>query len=136
MFFKSIKPLSFVLAKGACWVAVESHNKERANYHDKKVTWSNDLAAKATDLNQGCEFKHKSTGENLYWTSVNSVEDGKAFVQAVIAWAGERQDMDKQGSKLLNSFYSSQGGPVWGHYTQVIWGKTKQVSFNTILYFK
>ena len=112
---------------------MESHNKERANYHDKKVTWSNDLAAKATDLNQGCEFKHKSTGENLYWTSVNNVEDGKAFVQAVNAWAGERQDMDKQGSKLLNSFYSSQGGPVWGHYTQVIWGKTKQVSFNTIL---
>ena len=75
MFFKSIKPLSFVLAQGACWVAVESHNKERAYYHDKKVTWSNALAAKATDLNQGCEFKHKSTGENLYWTSVNNVED-------------------------------------------------------------
>ena len=115
---------------------MESHNKERANYHDKKVTWSNALAAKATDLNQGCEFKHKSTGENLYWTSVNDVEDGKAFVQAVNAWAGERQDMDKQGSKLLNSFSSSQGGPVWGHYTQVIWGKTKQVSFNTILYYQ
>ena len=64
---------------------MESHNKERANYHDKKVTWSNDLAAKATDLNQGCEFKHKSTGENLYWTSVNNVEDAKAFVQAVNA---------------------------------------------------
>ena len=92
---------------------------------------NNALAAKATDLNQGCEFKHKSTGENLYWSSVNNVEDGKAFVDAVNAWAGERQDMDQQGSKLIGSFYSSQD-PVWGHYTQVIWGKTKQVSMYNV----
>ena len=65
-------------------IAEEAHNQERAHYHDTKVFWSNTLADKAEKLNEGCEFKNKSTaGENLYWTSVNDVEDGEAFVDAV-----------------------------------------------------
>ena len=105
-------------------IAVYTHNKERAKYHNKKLTWSNTLASQARALNHVCEFKHKSKlGENLYWTS-EKLNSGKAFKKAVKSWATEKKAMDNQGGGLIRSYYSSSR---WGHYTQIIWGQTTQI---------
>jgi hypothetical protein len=55
-------------------------------------------------------------GENIYMSMMSGGKPKRNWEKAIKAWYGEIKDM---GGKSVDSFAS--GGPVTGHFTQVIW---------------
>jgi hypothetical protein len=109
------------------------HNQERAAVGLPPLTWSDSLAASAqtwadhlATLGLVCNFKHGcdapphgSPGENQIggW-----LVDGKAGIADDIqkGWASEK--VNYHGEVVTADNYNK-----FGHYTQMVWGKTKEV---------
>lgn len=99
-----------------------AHNKYRNDVHIDSLQWSSALAAEAQAwaenlAKKGCKFYHSKTtnGENLFWSSDEST--GK---EAVDSWGEEIKYY--HGGKIIASKV-----PKYGHYTQMVWEKTKYV---------
>ncbi|MEO9532073.1 MAG: CAP domain-containing protein [Crocinitomicaceae bacterium] len=102
---------------------------DRHNYYRKKVgvppvVWDDDLAAYADKWAQRlalkCEMKHRSKdnyGENIYWHSGESNE-----VKVVDKWAAEEKYFNHN-----DLFYRKGKSSKYGHYSQIIWRKTKRI---------
>ncbi len=85
------------------------------------LTWSDRLAARAQDwantLLARKQFSHRPNsklGENLFEITGAAASS----VQVVNAWADESRNYD---------YYSNQCHGMCGHYTQIVWGSTKEV---------
>jgi pathogenesis-related protein 1 len=115
------------------------HNKLRSSEGVSNLTWSTGLAALAQEwtdklAREGCSLEHRprqgvygsDTGENLYWASAIQYSDGSRKAQdtsandAVTSWYSEKKDYN-------HSTNTCRPGEVCGHYTQVIWEKSKEV---------
>jgi len=109
---------------------VKRHNYWRAELGIEGVTWSPELEkyaqAWANELaRNGCEMQHRPRsgkwkqiyGENIYWTSGMNPSPA----EVVDAWASEKEDFDHSTQTCRGDWSKC------GHYTQVIWQKTKQV---------
>lgn len=99
----------------------------RHNYYRKKlgvpnVKWSDEIAAYAQKwanrLALTCQMKHRSKdeyGENICYTSSSYTEN-----EVVDVWASEEKDFDH-----TNPVFRSKDLYKYGHYSQLIWRKTK-----------
>ena len=100
---------------------LDAHNEVRARVKMTPLTWSDRLTERAQDwantlLARG-QFSHRPNspyGENIF-----EIRGGAATsAQVVKAWADEARDYDYSSNKCRG---------VCGHYTQIIWGDTKEV---------
>jgi len=98
-----------------------AHNAVRARVGVPPLAWSARLAARAQDwadhLLARRQFMHRPKspyGENLF-----EIDGGTASpAQVVRSWASESRDYDHSSNRCSG---------VCGHYTQVVWGDTKEV---------
>ncbi|KAJ0724417.1 putative CAP domain-containing protein [Helianthus annuus] len=97
-------------------------NKARAALRMPPLVWDAGLARYANlysrQRRQDCLLKHSNGpfGENIFWGSGY----GWTPAQAAMAWVGE-QRWYRYGSN------SCSGGRECGHYTQIVWRKTKRI---------
>lgn len=97
------------------------HNAVRARVGMPPLAWSDRLAARSQDwadtlLARG-QFIHRPNstyGENLF--EITGAAASPA--QVVDAWAAESRNYD---------YISNRCSGVCGHYTQIVWGATKEV---------
>lgn len=117
---------------------VDAHNAWRTELGVERLRWADDLAAGAQQwadhlaADKGCEMEHSASesrqkaGENLYWASPVRWTSGRVELQAVTAqkvlksWGSERDDYDAVNNTCAP-------GKQCGHYTQVMWRKTRDV---------
>jgi len=123
--------------------ATDLHNNFRANVAKGNVTgqpaasnmlalvWDDTLAAKAKAWAEKCNFEHSNgqnvpgyfwVGENLAVGTMNTgIANDDGLKQQVTAgfnmWSGEAKDY---------KFPNCAGGKVCGHYTQLVWAKTRK----------
>jgi uncharacterized protein YkwD len=100
-----------------------AHDAVRARVGVAALAWSDRLAARAQDwadtLLARRQFVHRPNsayGENLFEiTGANATASAE---QVVNAWAAEARDYD---------YGSNRCRGVCGHYTQIVWGGTREV---------
>ncbi|MBA0736590.1 hypothetical protein Gogos_010126 [Gossypium gossypioides] len=97
-------------------------NAARVAIRMRPLVWDSRLARYAqwyaNQRRKDCALRHSNGpyGENIFWGSGN----GWTPSQAAEAWVSER--------KWYNYWSNScAGGEECGHYTQVVWGRTKRV---------
>lgn len=98
-----------------------AHNAVRARAGTPPLAWSDRLAARSQDWadmllarRQFIHRSHSAYGENLF--EITGAAASPA--QVVKEWAAESRNYD----------YKSNGcSGVCGHYTQIVWGDTKEV---------
>lgn len=98
-----------------------AHNAVRARAGRAPLAWSDKLAATSQDwadtlLARG-QFAHRpnsSYGENLFELSGTNASPA----DVVNAWAAESRNYDYSSNRCRG---------VCGHYTQIVWGDTKEV---------
>eukprot|EP00731_Ephydatia_muelleri_P012973 Em0007g283a len=108
---------------------LDAHLNYRANVvplasNMKPMTWDSQLAAKAQDYAQKCNWGHNpdrtsplgKTGENIYMTT-GSPSDCSV---AVTSWNNEK-DYYTYDTNVC------QTGKVCGHYTQLVWASSNKV---------
>ncbi|OQV12418.1 putative Golgi-associated plant pathogenesis-related protein 1 [Hypsibius exemplaris] len=99
--------------------ALRAHNTYRAMHGAAPLRLNQELCNVAQNwanyLAQRGSMVHSQTqhGENLYWTSANSVPSGAT---AVDAWYSEVED-----------YFSWFGTGPTGHFTQVVWKGTREM---------
>ena len=103
---------------------LDAHNKWRSEVGVSNLEYSEELAQEAQKwanhlAKHGCKLGHSKTvnGENVFWSSAS----GATATEAVDDWGSEKQYY-KKGKKISASNYQK-----FGHYTQVVWGKTTHV---------
>lgn len=117
---------------------VQEHNALRAEIGAPKLRWSKPLARQAatwatTLKKSGCAMRHSrgKLGENLYWASARMTtakNKTRSAPQAITekdvaaAWASEKAWY----SRATNSC-NAPPGKSCGHYTQMVWAKTKEI---------
>jgi hypothetical protein len=94
-----------------------------------QMYWSKEIAKKARNWANNCKFEHSpgdfrklsefSAGENLYVTMQSGKFQSMDWKKAISSWYDEIKDFPSDRVKKFNS-----GGPMIGHFTQVIWAKT------------
>jgi pathogenesis-related protein 1 len=97
------------------------HGAVRARVGVASLAWSNQLAAQAQDWadtllarNQFVHRPNSKSGQNLF-----QIEGATASpAQVVNAWAAESRNYDYSSNRCRG---------VCGHYTQIVWGDTKEV---------
>ncbi|PPQ76412.1 hypothetical protein CVT24_012629 [Panaeolus cyanescens] len=94
---------------------LSAHNTIRAQHGAAPLTWSNDLADKAQQWANGCQFEHSGgslgpLGENLAAGTGSSY----GIAAAVKSWTDEVSDYNPNN-------------PQPSHFTQVVWKATTQV---------
>jgi len=110
-----------VFAQTPAQQMLDAHNAVRAKVHVAPLIWSDHLADIAQQwakhLIATGEFAHSrnpETGENLY-----EIEGASAAPETVVkAWADEVKNY---------SYATNACNGMCGHYTQVVWGATKEV---------
>jgi pathogenesis-related protein 1 len=97
------------------------HNAERARVGTAPLAWSDRLAASSQDWADSLlarkQFVHRpksAYGENLF--EITGAAASSA--QVVNAWAAESRNYDYRSNKCRG---------MCGHYTQIVWGDTKEV---------
>ncbi|XP_059177207.1 uncharacterized protein LOC131956680 [Physella acuta] len=100
---------------------VKAHNDARAKAGAKPLKWHKNAEDYAKNHIAKCLFEHSKTkyGENMYASSAkpgNLLSDAAA---AVKGWVDEKKFADPPKWKCMRD--------KCGHYTQVIWKKTKYV---------
>ncbi|WP_280272963.1 CAP family protein [Nocardia wallacei] len=97
------------------------HNKYRAQYGARPLTWSDALYPAALEWAGQCKFQHSQAGgkygENLY--AFGGTDTGAAIDQAMKAWMAEAAKYN-----YANPVFSG----ATGHFTQVVWKSTTQVA--------
>ncbi|XP_043267891.1 venom allergen 3-like [Venturia canescens] len=101
------------------------------------LTWSPELAVIAQAWANQCQFGHDGcrntpatkVGQNVAISQVYGQEQ-KSLSHMISGWYDEVKNFD---SNLVRS-YQNRGGPVVGHYTQMVWGKTTHVGCGIIDY--
>jgi pathogenesis-related protein 1 len=98
-----------------------AHNSVRGQVGRAPLAWSDRLAARSQDwadtLLARKQFFHRPNstyGENLYEITGATA----SAAQVVNAWAAESRNYDYNSNRCRG---------VCGHYTQIVWGATKEV---------
>lgn len=119
---------------------LEAHNAVRENLGVEKLGWSNEIARYAQEWadylaqKNKCGMQHRSQagkdnkpyGENIYQASGIRWSDGNIDVQQINAadvvksWVGESTSYDYSSNTCTP-------GKSCGHYTQVVWRKSKEL---------
>lgn len=98
---------------------ISLHNKARAHYGARPVTWNDALYPATLQWANACKFQHSQSGgkygENLFAASGNNVN----FAQSINGWMSESAKYNYN-----NPVFSS----ATGHFTQVVWKSTNQVA--------
>jgi len=94
-----------------------------------QMYWSDAIAAKAQLHANNCKFRHSTrdfrrlpdfpTGENIYTTNSIYNYQPMDWNRSITAWFNEIKDF---GGKNVDSLQT--GGPVTGHFTQVVWANS------------
>jgi uncharacterized protein YkwD len=100
---------------------VAAHNAVRSRVRERPLEWSDRLAASSQEwadtLLAHHRFEHRPNsryGQNLF-----EIRGGSASSQQVVsAWASESRNYDYESNKCRG---------VCGHYTQIIWGDTREL---------
>ncbi|EPB79278.1 SCP-like protein [Ancylostoma ceylanicum] len=104
-----------------------------------KMEYKCDLEKTAADYARRCEYKHSqlhernNAGENLYMVTIPNAEKTKTGEWATRGWFSELKDFGVGSSNLLTQqlWYRKSPDPnihiQIGHYTQMVWGKTKEI---------
>ncbi|PWA66748.1 Allergen V5/Tpx-1-related protein [Artemisia annua] len=99
-----------------------AQNKARATLRMPPLVWDANLARYADmyarQRRQDCLLKHSNGpfGENIFWGS----GDRWTPAQAAAAWVGEQRWYSYRSN-------ACGGGRECGHYTQIVWKKTKRI---------
>jgi pathogenesis-related protein 1 len=115
----------FVVAKAALaeplppvmQAVLDAHNVYRAKHCVPPLTWSGALAASAQQWASRCDFNHDDQsqhGENLFWGTASAFSP----TSAVVVWYEEIDE---------HNFSAPELGDQAGHFTQVVWRRSKQL---------
>lgn len=128
--FAPLRAAPEVPGRNFAWELLAAHNQERDRMNVPRLSWSKDLArdaqgwadrlAKLGRMEHTTQAQRKSTGENL-WMGSAGYYGPRTMVETFLAEkrhfrAGEFPNVSRTGR--------------WqdvGHYTQIIWGGTKEV---------
>jgi uncharacterized protein YkwD len=110
-------------ADGIAREMLEAHNTARTGVGVPPLTWSTALEAVAREwaesLASSGAFRHRPNSE--YGENLCDIRGGRATpAQVVGEWTAEAKDYDAAKN-------TCRPGAVCGHYTQVVWRKTRQV---------
>jgi len=116
---------------------VGAHNAWRARVGTTPLVWSVELADRArrwaeTLAGSGCGLqvsRGDAVGENLYWAGPVLRDTGRRAepitpAAVVDAWASEATDYSYGRNACAR-------GKTCGHYTQIVWGSTREVGCAT-----
>ncbi|CAK0753709.1 pathogenesis-related protein 1 [Azospirillaceae bacterium] len=106
---------------------VSAHNQVRRSVGVSDLVWSSSVAAQAQSWadelgERNCQMEHSRSqyGENLAWASGTRLTPSRV----VQMWADEKSFYDEQRNECV--------GGECGHYTQVVWGDSKQVGCGVV----
>jgi uncharacterized protein YkwD len=118
------------ISKAEAQLALDHHNKVRADVGSPGLQWSTELAKFAQEwadhlAAQGCDMQHRphddskwaqKYGENIFWGSASSYTP----LSASESWYSEIKDYT-YGVLNNSNWYNT------GHYTQMVWKNTTHV---------
>jgi uncharacterized protein YkwD len=78
------------------------------------LSWNNNLAAKAQQWANRCQFKHSGGSLGAFGENLAAGTGGYTIAAAVKAWADEVNDYNP-------------ANPQFSHFTQVVWKATTEV---------
>lgn len=119
----------------------EAHNRIRVKLGITPLAWSDKLAESAETravhlaAANNCRMRHRPSGdygENLYWAGAVQWSNGKRDIQQIAAqhvvgsWSQEANDYDHQRKRCRK-------GAKCGHYTQIIWRKSKELGCGMVI---
>lgn len=108
---------------------VEKHNEYRKEVDVAPLVWDDQLEAYALEwasqIKRGCQLKHRpyqgkykqKYGENI------AISYDDTPVAAVLQWGSEKKDFKLRTMRTFQTKFLYKVG----HYTQIIWAKTKRV---------
>lgn len=114
---------------------VAAHNRWRAQVGVDGLDWAADLADQAQGWaerlrsERGCTMRHsgvRELGENLFWASPRLWSNGRRELQEITptqvidAWGSEKRHYS-------HTHNSCRSGERCGHYTQLVWRRTREV---------
>ncbi|TDL29851.1 PR-1-like protein [Rickenella mellea] len=91
-----------------------AHNDARAEHGAAPLTWSDDLASKAQEWANGCQFKHSGGSLGPYGENLAAGTGSFPIASAIGLWVAEGPQYDPSN-------------PQASHFTQVVWKATTQV---------
>jgi len=97
---------------------VARHNKVRSAYKLAGLKWSGAIASSATSYSTSCKWQHakqRKYGENLGCTT-----SGDVVGSSMTMWFNEKRFWNCRTNRC-------QSGKVCGHFTQVVWGTSRQI---------
>ncbi len=104
-----------------------AHNRWRREVGAPDISWSRSLEKRAqrqaaTLQAAGCRLAHEADefSENLYSTSTRPREPQATPAEVVASWTSERANYDYSTNRC-------RPGAQCGHYTQVVWARTRAV---------
>ncbi|KIM48031.1 hypothetical protein M413DRAFT_439732 [Hebeloma cylindrosporum] len=95
-------------------VYLRAHNSVRSQHGAVDLTWSDDLAAKAQQWANGCQFKHSGGSLGPFGENLAAGTGSYSFQSGMDAWVAEISEYNPNN-------------PVPSHFTQVVWKGTTQV---------
>jgi len=94
---------------------LSAHNSFRALHGANALTWSDELAAKAQQWANGCQFKHSGGSLGPYGENLAAGTGSDYGIAAAIkSWTDE-------------SSQYNPANPTFSHFTQVVWKATTQL---------
>ncbi len=122
------KMLVFLLLSATCIAQsplapdfLAAHNNVRASVRVAPLKWSDRLAAVAQDWAEALLLRKQLLHRpgNQYGENIFDIRGAPASPQQVVdTWASEAADYDYASNKCRK---------VCGHYTQIVWGDTKEL---------
>lgn len=112
---------------------LDYHNQFRAMYGAAPVTWDPELARAGRDHANKCQFNHdqvpKGMGNNIHSMAGSGGQFQVTAHSTLDGYAAEFKDFNWDTYDL-----GSNGGPMVGHFTQMVWKSTTKIgcgwSFN------
>lgn len=118
-----------LLSPGQIQEVVKAHNdvRKQDGGDQLKLTWDDNLAARAQQWANNCSFTHNmltdcsntAVGQNGYMMSGTDLSS-VSLSRVVAAWAAEKNNWDF-------TTMACQAGKVCGHWTQLVWSSTTRV---------
>ncbi|KAF9521346.1 CAP domain-containing protein, partial [Crepidotus variabilis] len=93
---------------------LDAHNSFRAIYHAPALTWNNEMASKAQQWANNCDFNHSGGTLGPYGENLAAGTGSYSILDGIKAWTDEASSYDPNN-------------PTFSHFTQVVWKSSTEL---------